>query len=198
MPGDTTVHVQKCIDRLQAGDEAAQGELFQHAEERLRRLTHRMLGNFERVHTFEETADVQQNASLRLLRTLKAVPINSAKDFFRLAATQIRRELIDLSRHYYGPGGAGRRQVGGEPDMQLDGSGMTWNGERIAVWTEFHTAVENLPESEREVVDLLWYQGLEQSNAASILGVSVPTIKRRWMRARQQLQANWPGRMPRL
>jgi RNA polymerase sigma-70 factor (ECF subfamily) len=198
MPGDTTVHVQKCIDRLQAGDEAAQGELFKHAEERLRRLTHRMLGNYERVHAFEQTADVQQNASLRLLRTLKAVPINSAKDFFRLAATQIRRELIDLSRHYYGPGGAGRREVSSEPDMQLDGSGMTWNAEKIADWTEFHSAVENLPESEREVVDLLWYQGLEQSNAASLLGVSVPTIKRRWMRARLQLQANWPGQMPRL
>src|SRR3954463_15440221 len=164
--GGTTILVQNCIDRLRLGDEAARNELFQHAEERLRRLTHRMLGSFARVHNFEDTADVQQNASVRLLRVLKVLQINSAKDFFRLAATQIRRELIDLARHYYGP-----RGLGSHPSTQggvADSAGAvdalaptpenTYDPSRLAAWAEFHRAVEGLGDSDRGLFDLLWYQ----------------------------------------
>ncbi len=197
MAGETTVLIQGCIDRLLAGDQAAQEDLFRHAEERLRRLTHRMLGHYERVHALEQTADVQQNAALRLLRALKAVPINSARDFFRLAATQIRRELIDLTRHHFGPRGDGQRQARMEmEDSPGPTEGMTWNAERLAVWSDFHKAVETLPDAERDVVDLVWYQGLEQAEVAKLLGISVPTVKRRWMRARLKLQENWPGQLP--
>jgi RNA polymerase sigma-70 factor (ECF subfamily) len=34
------------------------------------------------------------------------------------------------------------------------------------------------------VVGLLWYVGLSQVEAASVLGVSVRTVKRRWQEAR--------------
>ena len=41
-----------------------------------------------------------------------------------------------------------------------------------------------LPDDLREVFDLLWYQEMLQSEAAAILGISVPTVKLRWMKAR--------------
>ena len=50
----------------------------------------------------------------------------------------------------------------------------------MAAWGEFHHAVESLPEKEREIMDLLWYQGLKQQDAADLLGVDVKTVKRRW------------------
>ena len=58
---------------------------------------------------------------------------------------------------------------------------------RIAAWGEFHQAVENLPEAEKEVVDLLWYQGLKQHEAAELIGVDERTIKRRWREAKLKL-----------
>jgi len=51
------------------------------------------------------------------------------------------------------------------------------------VWSEFHEHVEKLPDDEREVMDLLWYQGLTQEEAAAVLKVSDRTVKRRWQSA---------------
>jgi RNA polymerase sigma factor (sigma-70 family) len=59
---------------------------------------------------------------------------------------------------------------------------------RLADWTDFHRKVESLPDQEREVFDLVWYQGMSQAEAADVLQVSVPTIKRRWLSARLRLQ----------
>ena len=45
-----------------------------------------------------------------------------------------------------------------------------------------------LPDDLRAAFDLLWYQGLTQAEAAELLGVAVPTVKLRWMKARLQVQ----------
>ena len=54
-------------------------------------------------------------------------------------------------------------------------------------WSEFHLLVESLPEEEKDVVDLLWYQELTQEDAAKLLDISVRTVKRRWQSARIKL-----------
>src|SRR5262245_29622623 len=102
-----TVQIQAWIDRLQAGDESARSELLNCACERLTRLTHKMLKTYPRVRRWEQTVDVLQKAAVRLYRTLSDVKPSTVKDFFRLAALNIRRELIDLARHHYGPQGGG-------------------------------------------------------------------------------------------
>jgi DNA-directed RNA polymerase specialized sigma24 family protein len=43
------------------------------------------------------------------------------------------------------------------------------------------------PAGVREVVDLLWYEGLSQTEAAEVLGVAAITLKRRWAEARLRL-----------
>ena len=62
--------IQRCIDRLQAGDESARNELIDAACKKLTDLTHKMLAGFRRIKRWEETVDVAQNATLRLCRTL--------------------------------------------------------------------------------------------------------------------------------
>jgi RNA polymerase sigma-70 factor (ECF subfamily) len=66
----------------------------------------------------------------------------------------------------------------------------------VASWTEFHRQVDALPCEARETFDLLWYQGLTQAEAAEVLGVSEPTVKRRWRAARVQLAAALDGEPP--
>ena len=44
-------------------------------------------------------------------------------------------------------------------------------------------AIDNLPEDEREVFDLLRIQGLTQGEAADVLGVSAKTVQRRLNRS---------------
>ncbi len=61
----------------------------------------------------------------------------------------------------------------------------------LAAWREFHERVESLPEEQREVFDLLWYQELSQAEAANVLGVAVPTVKRRWRDAKMNRSNCW-------
>ena len=75
-----------------------------------------MLKGYPGVARWEQTDDVAQNALIRMDRALRAIPRRRLPDFSRLAAAQVRRELIDLARHYFGPRGperATRRETGG-------------------------------------------------------------------------------------
>src|SRR5271169_220723 len=121
---DHSTQIRLCIDRLRSGDRSARDELLGHASERLMRLTRKMLRDFPGVHRWEQTDDVLQNASLRLCRALGAVQPATAADFFRLAATQIRRELFDLARRYKGAQGHGANHasVGGGGKARAVGS----------------------------------------------------------------------------
>src|SRR5947209_2117063 len=99
--------IQGCLERLRAGDPSARDELFRQAGGRLERLARRMLRDFPGVRRWAQTGDVLQSALVRLLRALAEVRPASAREFLGLAAEQIRRELLDLARHYYGPRGPG-------------------------------------------------------------------------------------------
>jgi RNA polymerase sigma-70 factor (ECF subfamily) len=198
----STTQIQLRLDRLRAGDESARDELLTIACTRLNRLAHKMLRRYHGVSRWEQTDDVLQNAALRLCRALEEVKPASVRSFINLAAVQIRRELIDLARHYEGPEGPGRLQVGrlgsdssasppGPPDPGTD----TDDPARLADWTEFHAQVEALSESEKEIFDLLWYQGLSQAEAAVLLGVTERVVRYRWRCARVQLHQRLGGRL---
>jgi RNA polymerase sigma factor (sigma-70 family) len=181
---------------MNAGDNSAKNELLRHAYERLRWLARKMLRqDFLRLRKWEETDDVLQNAALRLDRALQDVPVGNVQEFFRLAATAIRRELIDLARQHR-PGQEAAAGIapqlaesGSNPPSAADPSNSTYEPSRLEAWTEFHKQAEALPEEEREVFDLIWYKGLDQIEAASLLGVPRATVQRRWLKARLRLKA---------
>jgi DNA-directed RNA polymerase specialized sigma24 family protein len=72
-PDDHSTQIQRCMDRLRAGDVSARDELLARASARLTRLTRKMLRDFPGVHRWEETDDVLQNAVVRLCRALGEV-----------------------------------------------------------------------------------------------------------------------------
>ena len=200
-----TMHVQACLDRLRGGDEAARAELLGCACERLRKLARKMLKGYPKVRRWEQTDGVLQSAALPLHRTLQQLPVETARDFFRLAALHIRRELLDLARHYYGPQGPGAHHAtcnSGDLSTPHPDSGRaappdpSGDPARLAAWGEFHRQIGCLPDEEREVFDLIWYQGLSQAEAAALLNVSERTIKRRWQSARLKLHDAMKGEVP--
>jgi RNA polymerase sigma-70 factor (ECF subfamily) len=170
----------------------AREQLAAAAGDRLRKLASRMLSDFERVRWYEQTDDVLQSALLRLHRALETARPPTSADFFRFAAAQIRRELIDMARHYHGPLGAGRHErpmpaateSGSPPSLAGESTGSP---DRLAAWTELHEIVNGLPRDQRDLFDLLWYQELTQPEAAELLGVPVRTLKRQWQAVRRAL-----------
>src|SRR5262249_14267085 len=136
---------------------------------------------------------VFQSAVLRLLRALETVRPDSIKALFNLAATQMRRELIDLARHYYGPEGLGANYesvVPGLPDSSAppEPSDGAPGREELEKWCRFHEAVERLPVEEREVVGLIYYHGWEQAKVAELFKVSDRTVRRWWDSAMKHLR----------
>lgn len=193
-PGHTTALNQRLIE-FNSGDLQAREEIIAHTCERLRLRTRQMLRSFPNVSRWSQTDDVLQNAMIRLHKSLAQVKPESPKQFYGLAATHIRRELIDLARHFNGAEGVGANHDtnDGEPIKHI--ADTNYRPESIESWTEFHSAVEQLPEEQQVVVGLLWYEGMSQPEAAEVLGVSLATIKRRWQAARiqlsEQLKAHW-------
>jgi RNA polymerase sigma-70 factor (ECF subfamily) len=189
--------LQPLLGRVCQGDAAALDELLRHSSARLTMLARHMLRGFPGVRRWADTDDVLQNSLIRLVAALGEVRPASPREFLGLATLQLRRELIDLARHYFGPQGQGTNHHtnGGDPENSLAVAAVdsTDNPASLAQWQEFHEQVGDLPATEREVVSLLYYQGLSQTEAAEVLGVSVRTVQRRWHAALEQLQRVWNG-----
>ncbi len=201
MTSDSQVlRVQGLLDRHGKGENSARDELMALAFDDLERLSRVMLRRYPGVHRWEGTDDIMQGASFRLFQALAEVKPPTPADFYRLAAAQIRRELIDLARRYAGPQGLGARHethhpargshiIDRVPDESRDPA-------ELAEWSAFHQQAEALPEPLRTVFDLIYYQGLSQEEAAEALGSSARTVRRQWQSARIALHDAVGGRLP--
>jgi RNA polymerase sigma-70 factor (ECF subfamily) len=72
----------------------------------------------------------------------------------------------------------------------------TYEPTRLAYWSEFHLRVQSLDAELRDVMDIVWYQGLSQAEAANILNVSERTVQRRWRQACLELHDALNGLPP--
>ena len=195
MPQDQTTQLERWIALCRAGKADAREKLLTTACRRLERLTRKMLRSFPRLRAMEETDDVFQNAAIRLHKTLETYTPRSARHFLNLAALHIRRELVDLSRHYFKHQGR-RREKLLDTDGNVDPEASTHRPASLARWTNFHEAVDQLPAEEKELFNVLWYQQVPQAEAATLLGISERTLQRRWQSARLHLVNALKGELP--
>lgn len=181
-----TNQLQTLIDLAIKGDNSAWEATLNHACERLRVLASRMMRTNHRVKRWAETDDVLQNSLIRLHRSLTEVRPETSRQYYGLATTQIRRELIDLARKHYGAEGVGANHHT-DGGVAAENHRTDAEPESIEAWAKFHEHVEKLPDPEREVVNLLWYEEMTQPEAGDVLGISLATVKRRWQSARLRL-----------
>ncbi|MEZ5945041.1 MAG: sigma-70 family RNA polymerase sigma factor [Planctomycetaceae bacterium] len=200
--GETSAELARLLSAPQAEQTSATAELIAVASRRMLKLARRMLRDYSRVKRWEETDDVYQSAVLRLHRALQAELPSTVAGFWSLAATQIRRTLIDLARHYYGPLGqgthqrdlstpSGSQQV--EPALEAPVSGEPTT---LECWAKFHESIAGLPTEERNVFELVWYGGMNNSEVADALGISSRTARRRVLSARLRLQQQLEESLP--
>jgi RNA polymerase sigma-70 factor (ECF subfamily) len=151
----------------------------------LERLARQMLRRFPGVGRHAQTGDVLNSSLMRLLRCLEQVQPPSMRDFYTLAAAQIRRELLDLVRHF---ARLNRHEVALDPGS-AGGAAAAEDSAELERWERFHEGWEKLPAEEREVMALRYYHGWTEEQVAELFGVSVRTVQRRWQNAQVKLHA---------
>jgi RNA polymerase sigma factor (sigma-70 family) len=189
MSDGSTVQIGAALARLTAGDPAARDDLLARTADRLRRLAGRTLRvGFPRVAAFEQTDDVIQSVVLRLLKGWDGVVSDDPAEYLCRVSRLLREVLLDLARKHLGSGGK-------RPPLPLDvevGSD-TLDPAAVAAFTDFHAAVEGLPDHLRRVVDLHWYQELTHSEVSHLLGIGESTSRKHWVEARLLLARRLGG-----
>src|SRR6266478_4316912 len=118
---DQTDEADDLLERHRAGDASARDGLIRLAQLRFMALARAMLRRYPHLRRWEQTDDLLNAALARLHRSLTEVRPETVRHFDNLAATQIRRELIDLARRYHGPEGTGANHHtdGTDPNVRL-------------------------------------------------------------------------------
>jgi RNA polymerase sigma-70 factor (ECF subfamily) len=175
----TTAVVQRYLDELEgdAPSEPIVRDLLDRAVRRLHllcaTLLHRSYPRLAQPPLNAQADELLSAVAERLLKAMREVRPRSARQFFGLANQHMRWELNDLARRLDEQPAAVGLSEGRVPAPPSSVSGLTPNGLRML------QAIDALPGEEREAFELVRVQGMAQTEAARVLGVSVVTVKRR-------------------
>src|SRR5438309_1267148 len=175
----TTAAVQRYLDEL-AGDSSAEPIVRALLDRAVRRLhllcatlLHRSYPRLTQPPLNLQADELLSAVTERLLKAMREARPQTVRQFFGLANQHMRWELNDLARRLDQQPSVLELHEGVVPAPSSSGSGLTPNGRRML------EAIENLPEDEREAFGLVRVQGMTQTEAAELLGVSTATVKRR-------------------
>lgn len=192
---ETARMLQRCLDRLAAGDPRAKEDLFEVVEAQLRKRAHQVLRKFPAVRQSYDTGDVAQEASLRLIRSLDAIQPEDPRRFLGLVGLHIRRTLIDLYRHCRGPQSyeANRatnayRRSDGELCYRTEEVAAAGIDPDQAMFERLHEAAATLDPADQEIFHMRWFLGMTHEQIADVVGCSAKTIKRSWNRIKDFLR----------
>jgi RNA polymerase sigma factor (sigma-70 family) len=197
----TTAAVQRYLDEL-AGDSPAEPIVQALLDRAVRRLhllcatlLHRSYPRLTQPPINLQADELLGAVAERLLKAMREARPQTVRQFFALANQHMRWELNDLARRLDDQPAASELREGLVPAPASSSvSGLSPDGLRML------QTIDELPDDEREVFDLVRIQGMTQAEAAQLLGVAAVTVKRRLNRSlrllAQQLADLRPGENP--
>jgi RNA polymerase sigma factor (TIGR02999 family) len=164
------------------GDKSALEELTPLVYDELHRLAHGYMRGERAGHTLQTTALVNE-AYTRLI-DWKNVRWQNRAHFFGVSAQLMRRILVDFARSRdYQKRGGGRRAVTLNEAIDVANE----KGVDLIALDEALTALAELDPRQSKVIELRFFGGLTNEEAAEVLKVSVATVRRDWSLARAWL-----------
>jgi len=179
---DATHEVTRLLQAWRSGDEDALNRLFPLLYDELRQMAAGHLRHERPDHTLQPTALVHE-AYLRLLPRKEAA-VQDRAQFLSVAAQAIRRVLVD-----HGRSKASAKRGGGQVRVTLTGK-VAKEGPLDLDILDLDHALERLGDADPmdyKVVELKYFGGLSDQEAAHVLDCSERTIRRRWVYARSWL-----------
>jgi len=181
--------VTRLLKDLSRGTNDSVDRLFPLVYEDLRRMAAGFMRRERSPNTLQTTALVHE-AYLRLVDQREANWQDKAH-FLRIAAQAMRRILVDHARARL------RQKRGGSVehvpfDEQLI-SMSTRQSEMLVSLDQALARLHNVSQRQGDVIELLFFGGLSQAEAAKILDVSTKTVNRDWRLARAWLNREIAG-----
>ena len=164
------------------GEVGASDKLWKMVYNEMHRIAHRQLaGEYNKRHL--STTALVHEAYLRLVDD-NHIEWESRAHFFGIAARIMRRVLVDNARKY-----RALKRGGGNPDESFDEARFVPE-DRVQEVIDIDDALNQLcriHERWSRVVECKYFGGLKEDEIASILGVSVRTVERDWVKAKAWL-----------
>jgi RNA polymerase sigma factor (TIGR02999 family) len=178
--------VTRLLQAWRDGDRAALDDLIPLVYRELHGIATRHLSRERPGHTLQSTALVHE-AFLRLLGQ-RDVDWQNRAHFFAIAASQMRRILVDHARR----NAASKRGGADKPSSIEDGFDIAAPSiglERIDALALDRALqqLETLDPTQGRVVELRYFGGLTIEETATVLGLSTGSIKREWVTAKAWL-----------
>jgi len=179
--------VTRLLKELGQGRKDAMNQLLPLVYDELHRLARAYFRRERGEHTLQPTALVHE-AYIRLVD--QRAPMESRGHFLAMAATQMRRILLDYARKHHAVrrGGAGQKVL-------LEDT-MAISEQRPLDMIALDRALSNLATldaNQAQLVELRFFGGLSVEETAEVLGVSPATVKRSWNSARAFLRREITG-----
>jgi RNA polymerase sigma-70 factor (ECF subfamily) len=174
-----TKDITLLLRRWRDGSRTAENELFGIVFPNLRRLAHYLMKGERQGHTMQPTELVDQ-IYIRLVAA-KDRDWRNRQHFFAIAARAMRRHLIDHARR--------------RPDAEFVGlegieSLLPAGSAKVDLAITVDRLLDQLADAEPEwctLVEVKYFLGLTDEEAAKTLGLKVRTMQRMWSEARQWL-----------
>jgi RNA polymerase sigma factor (TIGR02999 family) len=182
MNGHSPQEVTQLLKDWCHGDHAALDRLMPLVHDELHRLAHRYMLRERAGHTLQTTALVNE-AYLRLIDA-NQVEWQDRTHFFAISANLMRRILVDFARS------RGYQKRGGNViKLEFDDARVPSpkRGSDLLVLDEALSRLAVFGPREAKVVELRFFGGLSEEEAAEVLGVSSRTVKRDWAMAKSWL-----------
>ena len=179
------------LRRWQGGDTSAVAALVETYQEWVRAQVRARMGS--RLRRKEQSMDVVQESMLEFLRYGPRVRVESEQHFRALLVRIIENVMRDESDFYR----ARRRAMSREEPLPSRSSGLDASGgitradeaaERNETQEQIRLALELMDPSDRKVILLRQWDGLEFEQVGTQLGVGADTARMRFNRALQKLQ----------
>ncbi len=184
-PYDRVVSISRVLDRMRAGDARAADELLPLVYAELRQMAARQMAREGQGRTLQATALVHE-AWLELVGDAGELPSrwDSRGHFFGAAARAMRQILVERARAR-----AAAKRGGGRERLALEDLQLCVEDPPIEL-IDLDVALERFGAEEpiaARLVELRFFGGLTQAEAASALGLAATTADRHWTYARAWL-----------
>jgi RNA polymerase sigma-70 factor, ECF subfamily len=179
--------VTRLLGEIGNGRKEAINDLLPLVYDELHRLARGYFRRERGEHTLQPTALVHE-AYIRLVD--QRAPLESRGHFLALAATQMRRILLDYARKHH----AARR--GGEGQKVLLEDTMAICQQQPVDMILLDVALDKLAaldQDQARLVELRFFGGLSVEETAEVMGTSPATVKRSWSSARAFLHREISG-----